>query len=194
MKTVIKFKPDDLPFVEEIEELVMEMMQEISTWDITVFRNVYDKKIKFKTVDIEVKHNNFYLKKEFILTRPGTVQPKRQASIAQIMASSVADENFAESLYSYTKECTPDIVRRYTLCVTFDEHGNLYSYSIDSSSSNVPLHSVSIGDKQLLINSASWYNRESFSTEAFQYSVSEPKSPFDMVFVNNIILRFGVGV
>ncbi|MCU6295019.1 hypothetical protein, partial [Escherichia coli] len=60
MKTVIRFDQDDLPFIQELEELVTVTMQEISSWDITVFRNVYDKITNFKTVNIEVKHNNFY--------------------------------------------------------------------------------------------------------------------------------------
>ncbi|MFD0850702.1 hypothetical protein ACFQ07_00440, partial [Actinomadura adrarensis] len=63
MKTVIRFDQDDLPFIQELEELVTVTMQEISSWDITVFRNVYDKITNFKTVNIEVKHNNFYLTK-----------------------------------------------------------------------------------------------------------------------------------
>ncbi|WGM49665.1 hypothetical protein EcMJ_423 [Escherichia phage vB_Ec-M-J] len=194
MKTVIRFDQDDLPFIQELEELVTVTMQEISSWDITVFRNVYDKITNFKTVNIEVKHNNFYLTKEFILKRPGTIQPKRNLSFAQVLGSKTRDDDdLNESIYSYIKERSPDVKKRYYLCVTFDEQGKLNSYSINSSS-HVPLHSTSIGDKQLLIDSSTWHNRESFSTETFQYSVSEPKSPFDFVFVNNILLRFGVGV
>ena len=194
MKTVIRFNQDDLPFIQELEELVTVTLQEISTWDITVFRNVYDKITNFKSVNIEVKHNNFYLTKEFILKRPGTNRQKRSLSFAQVLGSKTRDDDdLNESIYSYLKESTSDVEKRYYLCVTFDEHGKLNAYSINSSS-RVPLHSLSIGDKQLLINSSTWHNRESFSAETFQYSVSEPKSPFDFVFVNNIILRFGVGV
>ncbi|ELW0836342.1 hypothetical protein HI145_RS01025 [Escherichia coli] len=194
MKTVIRFDQDDLPFIQELEELVTVTMQEISSWDITVFRNVYDKITNFKTVNIEVKHNNFYLTKEFILKRPGTIQPKRSLSFAQVLGAKTRDDDdLNESIYSYIKERSPDVKKRYYLCVTFDEQGKLNAYSINSSA-HVPLHSTSIGDKQLLIDSSTWHNRENFATETFQYSVSEPKSPFDFVFVNNILLRFGVGV
>lgn len=194
MKTVIRFDQDDLPFIQELEELVTVTMQEISSWDITVFRNVYDKITNFKTVNIEVKHNNFYLTKEFILKRPGTNQPKRSLSFAQVLGAKTRDDDdLNESIYSYIKERSPDVKKRYYLCVTFDEQGKLNAYSINSSA-HVPLHSTSIGDKQLLIDSSTWHNRENFATETFQYSVSEPKSPFDFVFVNNILLRFGVGV
>ncbi|EPE1232679.1 hypothetical protein ACSGOQ_005955 [Escherichia coli] len=194
MKTVIRFDQDDLPFIQELEELVTVTMQEISSWDITVFRNVYDKITNFKTVNIEVKHNNFYLTKEFILKRPGTIQPKRNLSFAQVLGAKTRDDDdLNESIYSYIKERSPDVKKRYYLCVTFDEQGKLNAYSINSSA-HVPLHSTSIGDKQLLIDSSTWHNRENFATETFQYSVSEPKSPFDFVFVNNILLRFGVGV
>lgn len=194
MKTVIRFDQDDLPFIQELEELVTVTMQEISSWDITVFRNVYDKITNFKTVNIEVKHNNFYLTKEFILKRPGTIQPKRNLSFAQVLGAKTRnDDDLNESIYSYIKERSPDVKKRYYLCVTFDEQGKLNAYSINSSA-HVPLHSTSIGDKQLLIDSSTWHNRENLATETFQYSVSEPKSPFDFVFVNNILLRFGVGV
>lgn len=194
MKTVIRFDQDDLPFIQELEELVTVTMQEISSWDITVFRNVYDKITNFKTVNIEVKHNNFYLTKEFILKRPGTIQPKRNLSFAQVLGAKTRnDDDLNESIYSYIKDRSPDVKKRYYLCVTFDEQGKLNAYSINSSA-HVPLHSTSIGDKQLLIDSSTWHNRENFATETFQYSVSEPKSPFDFVFVNNILLRFGVGV
>ncbi|HBB3761113.1 TPA: hypothetical protein J7738_000710 [Escherichia coli] len=195
MKTVIRFDQDDLPFIQELEELVTVTMQEISSWDITVFRNVYDKITNFKAVNIEVKHNNFYLTKEFILKRPGTIQPKRNLSFAQVLGAKTRndDDDLNESIYSYIKERSPDVKKRYYLCVTFDEQGKLNAYSINSSA-HVPLHSTSIGDKQLLIDSSTWHNRENFATETFQYSVSEPKSPFDFVFVNNILLRFGVGV
>ncbi|QBO61725.1 hypothetical protein G17_00236 [Escherichia phage vB_EcoM_G17] len=49
-----RFHQDDLPFIQELEELVISIMDEISTWDITVFRNVYDKVVNFKNVNIEV--------------------------------------------------------------------------------------------------------------------------------------------
>ncbi|BBM61660.1 hypothetical protein K0M00_004341 [Escherichia coli] len=193
MKTMTRFHQDDLPFIQELEELVISIMDEISTWDITVFRNVYDKVVNFKNVNIEVKHNNFYLTKQFILTRPGSKPVKRNLSFGHLIGAENVHDEWVDSIYSYTKELIPDIEKKYYLSITLDENGNLNAYSINSSS-NVPLHSVTIGDKKMLINSETWYNRENFAAESFQYSVSEPKSPFDLVFVNNIILRFGVGV
>ncbi|GCJ80297.1 hypothetical protein BvCmsB5655_03363 [Escherichia coli] len=193
MKTMTRFHQDDLPFIQELEELVISIMDEISTWDITVFRNVYDKVVNFKNVNIEVKHNNFYLTKQFILTRPGSKPVKRNLSFGHLIGAENVHDEWVDSIYSYTKELIPDIEKKYYLSITFDEQGKLNAYSINSSA-HVPLHSTSIGDKQLLIDSSTWHNRESFSAETFQYSVSEPKSPFDFVFVNNILLRFGVGV
>ncbi|MDS1552139.1 hypothetical protein QPL51_03685 [Escherichia coli] len=193
MKTMTRFHQDDLPFIQELEELVISIMDEISTWDITVFRNVYDKVVNFKNVNIEVKHNNFYLTKQFILTRPGSKPVKRNLSFGHLIGAENVHDEWVDSIYSYTKELIPDIEKRYYLSITLDEQGKLNAYSINSSA-HVPLHSTSIGDKQLLIDSSTWHNRESFSAETFQYSVSEPKSPFDFVFVNNILLRFGVGV
>lgn len=190
---MIRFQQDDLPFIQELEEQVISIMDEISTWDITVFRNVYDNVVNFKNVNIEVKHNNFYLTKRFILTRPGTKPEKRNLSFGRLVGTEQVHEDWIDSIYSYTKELIPDIEKRYYLSITLDENGNLNAYSINSSS-NVPLHSMTIGDKKLLINSETWYNRENFAAESFQYSVSEPKSPFDIVFVSNILLRFGVGV
>ena len=188
-----RFHQDDLPFIQELEELVISIMDELSTWDLTVFRNVYDKVVNFKNVNIEVKHNNFYLTKQFILTRPGTKPVKRNLSFGHLVGAENVHDEWVDSIYSYTKALIPDIEKKYYLNITLDENGNLNAYSINSSS-NVPLHSVTIGDKKMLINSETWYNRENFAAESFQYSVSEPKSPFDLVFVNNIILRFGVGV
>ncbi|HAN4697388.1 TPA: hypothetical protein NV758_001219 [Escherichia coli] len=193
MKTMTRFHQDDLPFIQELEELVISIMDEISTWDITVFRNVYDKVVNFKNVNIEVKHNNFYLTKQFILTRPGSKPVKRNLSFGHLIGAENVHDEWVDSIYSYTKELIPDIEKKYYLSITLDEQGKLNAYSINSSA-HVPLHSTSIGDKQLLIDSSTWHNRESFSAETFQYSVSEPKSPFDFVFVNNILLRFGVGV
>ncbi|SCA80562.1 hypothetical protein PSLUR01_00585 [Escherichia phage vB_Eco_slurp01] len=188
-----RFHQDDLPFIQELEELVISIMDEISTWDITVFRNVYDKVVNFKNVNIEVKHNNFYLTKQFILTRPGSKPVKRNLSFGHLIGAENVHDEWVDSIYSYTKELIPDIEKKYYLSITLDEQGKLNAYSINSSA-HFPLHSTSIGDKQLLIDSSTWHNRESFSAETFQYSVSEPKSPFDFVFVNNILLRFGVGV
>lgn len=188
-----RFHQDDLPFIQELEELVISIMDEISTWDITVFRNVYDKVVNFKNVNIEVKHNNFYLTKQFILTRPGSKPVKRNLSFGHLIGAENVHDEWVDSIYSYTKELIPDIEKKYYLSITLDEQGKLNAYSINSSA-HVPLHSTLIGDKQLLIDSSTWHNRESFSAETFQYSVSEPKSPFDFVFVNNILLRFGVGV
>lgn len=187
---MIKFNKDELQFAEELEENIMNVLNKISTWDVTIFRNCYEPIFIFNTVGVEVKNGNFFLSKSFNMSRAGERPAKRPLSYSDMFGSTTKSQ--CDDIYAYAAALVPPVEKQFILDLTFNERGTLCSYLIKSSSNRV-LHSLSLGDKQLLVNSEHWYNKDTFEAEAFQYSVSSPKSPFDLNFVSSVLSRFNVG-
>ncbi len=175
----MQYDNKDLPYLPDLERGVNEFVQVISEWDVSVFS--YNRK-----KDFEYKGVHFFITDNLI-----TLQSKIEmfGSLDPIYRQPYSDpykENIARMFENRTRQYT----RNYFGTFDFTKKGSLVGYTI-STESFTSIHSVILGEKKMLVNNEDWLDRENFHEYAFQHSVANPKEPFDVFFISNVLRMLG---